>query len=144
VAVIRRFCHQLPGWVDDATRGCVEADLAKKGSQFRPEQLAGLADHVADCINPDGTHSDDDRARRRGVTLGKQEADGMSPLRGWLSPEARATLEAVLAKLAAPDMCNPTDDTPVVDGAPTEEAIDRDARSPAQRNHDALNAGCEK
>jgi hypothetical protein len=140
VAVIRRFCHQLPGWVDEATRGCAEADLARKGSQFRPEQLAGMAERIADCLNPDGTYSDDDRARRRGLTLGKQEADGMSALRGWLTPEARASLEAVLAKLAAPGMCNPLDQTAVVDGAATRQEVDRDSRSPAQRNHDALTA----
>jgi uncharacterized protein DUF222 len=138
VAVIRRFYHQLPGWVDVKTRGDVEARLAKKGSQFRPEQLARLADHISDCLNPDGNYTDDDRARRRGVTLGKQEADGMSALRGWLTPEARATLEAVLAKLAAPGMGNPDDDAPCVDGGPSQEAIDGDARSQAQRNHDAL------
>jgi hypothetical protein len=114
--------------------------LANQGTQFRPEQLAGLADTLADCLNPDGTYTDDDRARRRGLTLGNQEADGMSALRGWLTPEARATLEAVLAKLAAPGMCNPTDDTPTVDGPPTQQAIDKDTRSPAQRNHDGLNA----
>ena len=62
----------------------------------------------------------------------------MSELRGWLTPEARATLEAVWAKLAAPGMCNPDDDTPCIDGAPSQEAIDRDARSPGQRHHDAL------
>jgi hypothetical protein len=140
VAVIRRFCHQLPGWVDAATRESAETQLAKAGSQFRPEQLAGLADRLADCLNPDGTYTDEDRARRRGLTLGKQEADGMSALRGWVTPEARATLEAVLAKLAAPGMCNPNDDVPCVDGAPTEQAIERDARSAAQRQHDGLNA----
>ena len=37
-------------------------------------------------------------------------------------------------------MCNPDDDTPCVDGAPTQEALDADARSASQRNHDALNA----
>src|SRR5580693_1449240 len=121
-------------------RGCAEADLARKGSQFRPEQLAGMAERIADCLNPDGTYSDDDRARRRGLTLGKQEADGMSALRGWLTPEARASLEAVLAKLAAPGMCNPLDQTAVVDGAATQQEVDRDSRSPAQRNHDALTA----
>ncbi|MCV7342405.1 DUF222 domain-containing protein [Mycobacterium haemophilum DSM 44634] len=98
VAVIRKFCHELPGWVDTATREHAETDLAKKGTQFRPEQLAGLADKLADCLNPDGTYSDTDRARRRGLTLGNQQADGMTALRGWLTPEARATLEAVLAK----------------------------------------------
>jgi hypothetical protein len=113
VAVIRRFTHQLPGWVDATTRDDAEARLANDGSQFRPEQLAGLADHIADCLNPDGTFTAVDRARRRGLTLGNQHADGMSQLRGWLTPEARATVEAVLAKLAAPGMANPTDDTPV-------------------------------
>jgi hypothetical protein len=140
VAVIRRFCHQLPGWVDSQTREHAEAQLAKLGSQYRPEQLAKLADKLADCINPDGMFTDEDRARQRGLTLGKQEPDGMSPLRGWLTPEVRATFEAVLAKLAAPGMCNPNDDSPCVDGAPSQVAIDGDARSPAQRNHDGLNA----
>ncbi|MGB8390395.1 13E12 repeat family protein, partial [Mycobacterium sp.] len=138
VAVIRKFYHQLPGWVDLAAREHAEAHLAQLGSQFRPEQLAGLADGLADRLNPDGTFTDDDRARRRGLTLGKQQADGMSELHGWLTPEARATLEAVLAKLAAPGMCNPTDNTPCVDGAPTQDAIEGDIRSPAQRQHDAL------
>jgi Domain of unknown function (DUF222) len=35
---------------------------------------------------------------------------------------------------------NPDDDTAVVDGAAAQDAIDRDARSPAQRNHDGLHA----
>jgi hypothetical protein len=38
-------------------------------------------------------------------------------------------------------MCNPLDDTPCVDGAPTQDAIERDPRSAAQRQHDGLNAG---
>ncbi|OBG66633.1 HNH endonuclease signature motif containing protein [Mycobacterium sp. E3339] len=138
VGVIRRFFHQLPAAVDAPTRAAVEADLVRYGTQYRPEQLAGLAEHVADCLNPDGTYSDAERARRRGLTLGKQQADGMSELRGLLTPELRATLEAVLAKLAAPGMCNPLDDTPCVDGTPSQQAIDHDGRSAAQRNHDAL------
>jgi hypothetical protein len=139
VAVIRRFYHQLPGWVDHATREQVEARLAKEGIRFRPEQLAELAATLADCINPDGTYNDDDRARRRGLRLGNQQPDGMSQLHGWLTPEARATVEAVLAKLAAPGMCNPEVDTTCVDGPPTQEAIDNDTRSVSQRQHDALN-----
>ncbi len=130
VAVIRRFYHQLPGWIDVDTRAHAEAELARLATQYRPDQLAGLADRLADCLNPDGTFTDDDRAHRRGFTLGKQQADGMSALQGWLTPEARATLEAVLAKLAAPGMCNPYDETPCVDGAPSQQAIDHDARSP--------------
>ena len=140
VAVIRRFYHQLPGWIDAATREHAEAHLAKLGTQYRPEQLAGLADRLADCLNPDGSYNDNDRARRRGLTLSQQDADGMSALRGMISPELRATLEAVLAKLAAPGMGNPADDTACVDGAPSQDTIEQDTRSPAQRNHDGLNA----
>ncbi|MEE2853571.1 MAG: HNH endonuclease signature motif containing protein [Actinomycetota bacterium] len=138
VAVIRTFYHQLPGWVDFAAREQAEAQLAEFGTRFCPEQLAALARGLADVLNPDGTFTDEDRARRRGLTLGNQQTDGMSALRGWLTPEARATFEAVLAKLAAPGMCNPLDDTPCVDGAPTQEAIEHDPRSAAQRNHDGL------
>jgi hypothetical protein len=141
VAVIRKFYHQLPGWIDAATREQAEAKLAVEGTRYRPEQLGKLADILADCLNPDGNYSDEDRARQRGLTLGNQQADGMSQVRGWLTPEARATFEAVLAKLAAPGMCNPLDDTPCVDAAPTQEAIEHDPRSASQRNHDGLNAG---
>jgi hypothetical protein len=51
---------------------------------------------------PDGTYNDEDRARRRGLTLGNQQADGMSELHGHITPELRATIEAASAKLAAP------------------------------------------
>ncbi len=99
-----------------------------------------MADKLADCLNPDSTFSDDDRAHRCGLTLRKQQPDGMSALSGWLTPELRATLEAVLAKLAAPGMCNPVDKQPTTDGAPSQDAIDRDVSSPAQRQHDVLTA----
>ncbi|BBZ52467.1 HNH endonuclease [Mycobacterium heidelbergense] len=140
VRVIRQFFDELPGGVDPGTREKAEAHLAQLATQHRPDQLATLAYRLAGYLNPDGTYTDNDRARRRELTLGKQGLDGMSALRGWLTPEARATLEAVLAKTAAPGICNPEDDTPVVDGPPGEDAAQRDTRSPAQRNHDGLNA----
>ena len=141
VKVIRTFLKELPGWVDVGTRERAEADLARLGSQHRPEKLRGLAATMTDCLNPDGNYTDDDRARRRGLVLGNQHDDGMSELRGLISPELRATLEAVWAKLAAPGMCHPFDDTACVDGAPSQEAIDGDARGGAQRHHDGLLAG---
>jgi hypothetical protein len=139
-AVIRGFWHRLPDFVDVETRVQAEAQLARLGSQHRPDELAKLADKLTDCVDPDGNFSDDDRARRRGITIGKQGWDGMSPITGYLTPEARATIDAVFAKLAAPGMCNPADETACVEGSPSEHAIERDTRSAAQRNHDALNA----
>jgi hypothetical protein len=140
IAVIRGFYRRLPGWIDQPTRDRVEADLADHATHYRPEELNGLARTLQDCLNPDGTFTDEDRARQRGLTLGNQQVDGMSALRGLITPELRATLEAVVAKLGAPGMCNPLDDVPCVDGAPSQAAIDGDPRSASQRTHDAVNA----
>ncbi|ORB82749.1 hypothetical protein B1987_01570 [Mycobacterium kansasii] len=105
--VIRDFFRHLPVEVDVEIREKAEAHLARLATRFGPDQLAKLAQRLMDCLNLDGTFTDKDRARRRGLTLGKQGLDGMSCLSGWLAPEARATSEAVLAKLAAAGMCNP-------------------------------------
>ncbi len=138
VAVIRGFWHRLPDFVDIETRAKAEAQLARLGAEHRPDELAKLADKLTDCLNPDGDFTDVDRARRRGITIGKQDIDGMSPISGYLTPEARATIDAVFAKLAAPGMCNPDDVEPCVSGTPSQAAIQGDTRSAAQRNHDAL------
>jgi Domain of unknown function (DUF222) len=140
VRVIRRFVDELPCSVDIETREKAEAHLAVMATRHHPDDLTKLAERLAAYLNPDGTYTDEDRANRRGLILGKQDIDGMSRLTGWLTPEARATIEAVLAKTASPGLCNPDDDTPVVDGPPDEDTARRDTRSPAQRNHDGLNA----
>ena len=138
VAVIRGFFHRLPEFVDVETRAKAEAQLARLSLEHRPDELARLADKLTDCLNPDGDFTDADRARRRGLSIGRQDIDGMSPVSGWLNPEARATIDAVFAKLAAPGMCNSADDEPCVSGTPSQAAIQGDTRTAAQRNHDAL------
>ncbi|MEO8814787.1 MAG: HNH endonuclease signature motif containing protein [Mycobacterium sp.] len=140
VQVIRGFFHHLPVDVDIETREKAEAHLVGLAGQYRPDQLAKLADRLADCLNPDGNFTDVDRAQRQTLIMGRQGPDGMSPIKGWLTPDARATLDAVFARWAAPAMCNPNDETPCVDGTPTRAAIDGDHRSAGQRNHDALTA----
>jgi hypothetical protein len=140
VAVIRGFWHRLPNDVDVETRQKAEAQLVRLGGAHRPDELSKLADKLTDCLNPDGTFTDDDRAARRGIVIGKQDIDGMSPIRGYLTPEARAGWDAVLAKLAAPGMCNPADLMPCISGTPSQAAIENDTRSGGQRNHDALAA----
>jgi hypothetical protein len=140
VAVIRSFWHGLPNVVDVETRQKAEAQLARLGTAHRPDELSKLADKLTDCLNPDGIYTDDDRAARRGITIGKQDVDGMSPISGYLTPEARAGWDAVLTKLAAPGMCNPADLSPCVSGTRSQAAIDNDTRSAGQRNHDALTA----
>ncbi len=141
VAVIRGFWHRLPEFVDIETAPESRGTTGPAGrSSIVPTNSAKLADKLTDCLNPDGDFSDHDRARRRGLTIGKQDIDGMSPITGYLTPEARATLDAVFAKLAAPGMCNSADEAPCVSGTPSQAAIGHDTRSGAQRNHDALTA----
>src|SRR5271155_29762 len=138
ITVIPGFFHRLPEAIDPDTRQHAQAHLARLGIEHRPDELARLADTLTDCLHPDGDFTEHGRARRRGITLGRQDSDGMSPITGYLTPEARATLDAVLAKLAAPGMCNPADAEPYVRGTPSQAAIQGDTRSTGQRHHDAL------
>jgi hypothetical protein len=140
VRIIRRFFADLPGAVDFETRQACEVDLARIASEHTPHALRKVADRLMALVHPDGDFSDVDRARRRHLIVGKQDADGMSKISGLLDPEARATLDAVLTKWAAPGMCNRDDESPCVNGSPTQVQIQNDQRSAAQRNHDALTA----
>ena len=141
VRTIEKFFNELPSRIDAQTRDQAEADLARIATGLGPTQFRAAADRLALLLNQDGELPDEaDRARRRYLIIDKQDVDGMSRLHGLLDPEARATLDAVLAKLAAPGMCNPDDEAPCVDGEPTDAAVQGDARSPGQRNHDALKA----
>jgi hypothetical protein len=138
---IQRFFRDLPGHVAPAEVEQAEAFLAEKAVLLRPDQLDKLAGQLALVLNPDGSFSDGDRARKRGFTwCGGQGPDGMSVARLVATPELRAMLEAWAAAFAAPGMCNPDDQTPTVTGEPAAETVDRDARSQAQRQHDALAA----
>ncbi|BBY35162.1 hypothetical protein MMIN_32230 [Mycolicibacter minnesotensis] len=87
--------------------------------------VTALGYAIADVLNPDGNFTDEDRARRRNLVLGRQGHDGMSRLTGCIDPEARAYLEAVIAAVR-PGHRQPDD------------SADRDTRSSGQRCHDAL------
>ena len=93
----RRWPASRPGWV--------------------PRSCARPADRLRALLDQDGAAPNDaERARRRHLIVGRQGIDGTSEIRGLLDPEARATLDAVLAKWAAPGMGNPDDPSPCVDG----------------------------
>jgi hypothetical protein len=141
VQIIEKFFDKLLHRIDSQTRELAEEDLARIATGLGPTNFRAAADRLALLLNQDGDLPDDaDRARRRYFTIEKQDVDGMSRCHGLLDPEARATLDAVLAKRGAPGMCNPDDETPCVDGEPTEDAVRADTRTAGQRNHDALKA----
>jgi hypothetical protein len=141
VRTIEKFFDELPSRIDAQTRDQAEADLARIAKGLGPTQFRAAADRLALLLNQDGDLPDEaERARRRYLTIDKQGVDGLSRIHGLLDPEARATIDAVFAKLAAPGMCTPEDESPCVDGQPSQQTVRSDIRSQGQRNHDALKA----
>ena len=136
---IREAMDRIPGFVDTATRGVIEADWVHVATGVGPKELKDYAERAIFMLDQDGPEPDDtERARRRGVSRGAQSRDKMTAITGHLTPEAWAIYEAIFAKWAAPGMCNPDDENPCVSGTPTQAQIDNDHRSLAQRQHDAL------
>ena len=126
--VIQKFFRELPEHVPPSEVEKAERSLTEHAQNLRPDQLEKVAQRLATHLNPDGTFSDEDRARKRGfVWCGAQRADGMSVGKLTATPELRAMFDALFAKLAAPGMCNPDGDD-----------AERDLRGHGQRQHDAL------
>src|ERR1700741_335680 len=130
---IRAVCRAvdvLPARISPIEVTTVERKLVEQATKVDAGIVVKLGQRIADYLNPDGLFSDEDRARRRGLYLGPQGADGMSRLSGLLDPEARAYFEAVEAAVR-PGRHPPHSAEP--------EQSDR--RTPAQRCHDALKLG---
>lgn len=136
---LEKFFDRCPGWVDTAQRERFEEKLVAVATRETPESLRQTVNEALYLLNQDGEQPIDTTCqRKRGFTIHPQDRDGVSKMTGYLTPEARATWEPILAKNAAPGMCNPEDDNPCLGGVPSEEAVQSDTRTPAQRNHDAF------
>ena len=147
VTAIAAVMRKVPPAVDQDEIAVAEKILADAACATTPEDVTKIGAHLLAHLNPDGNVLDErERKRRRGVRIGKQGTDLLSPISGLLDPEVRALLEPVLAKLARPGMNNPDDpespsgdvDSPALDRDALGKAAARDTRTPAQRNHDGL------
>ncbi|MFF2551342.1 DUF222 domain-containing protein [Nocardia sp. NPDC058058] len=147
VDAVRRIVHvmdRLPGSTAIELRDRAEASLTEYATTGWPDDIRPLGEALLVRVDPDGRlNTDADRQRKRGVTLGTERVDGMTPLCGEITPELRALVDPLLAKYARPGMCNPEDpESPntagPVDRDALEAAAKRDTRTAAQRNHDAL------
>ena len=88
VKVIRDFLANLPDAIDYQTREESEKDLGRLAAEVGPTELRAAAGRLAYVLDQDGpAPTDAERARRRFFTIGKQQADGMSPVSGLLDPE---------------------------------------------------------
>lgn len=143
VAVIAKFHKKLPAHVDSATRAEADRHLAEVAAGLDPENLDAAAAMLLVMIDPDGVPpSEAEIARKCGITVGKQRADGTASISGTLSPEALAIWQAIFAKEAAPGANLPGEHPDVeadrCEEPPPDPAPRRDPRTQAQRNHDAF------
>jgi hypothetical protein len=120
----------MPGSVGPVQRGGWEALLAGQARTLDPDQLDVACKHVLAGIDDDRDEDakEHERQRRRGLSIGRQGVDGMTPVKGLLTPMAAGLLRSALNPLAAPQ--------------PTKDAAD--LRTAAQRNHDALEELCRR
>ncbi|MCV7320743.1 13E12 repeat family protein, partial [Mycolicibacterium confluentis] len=112
VKSIREFFKALPDHVDLSARVAAESLAAGHASTLGVPDFRAALNRMLLWLDPDGSFNDADIQRRRGITFGKQGADGLIRVSGHLTPEAWAVWEPVMAKNAAPGMCNPDDEAP--------------------------------
>jgi hypothetical protein len=133
VEKITEALNKLPGWADETTRTTAERDLAQLGAGLRPADVREAGKHLGALVDPDGDEPNDDlQQRQRTLHVGRQQADGMTRISGYVDPETRALLDVVNAKEAAPGANLPAGD------AEASEALGKDVRTLGQRQHDAF------
>lgn len=93
------------GFLADQARGLRDADAgpdAPRGPKPTPAELHILAHALVAWLDPDGAEPKDQNAQhRRGVTIGRLK-NGLRSIRGWLSPEVAAQLEAIFDAINNP------------------------------------------
>ncbi len=122
VAAMRRI-DTIPE-LDASLREQAEQTLVGQAGVLGPADLKAVGEHVDEVLLPDGRGPDVAITEaRRALRVGRQRHDGTYAITGYVSPQTKARLDAVLSPLAAP--------RPARDGR-------RDERSADQRRHDAL------
>ncbi|MCZ8381165.1 DUF222 domain-containing protein [Mycobacterium sp. CPCC 205372] len=138
VEVIRKCLKKVPGWVDATTRADAERDLAGWAQRMPPQDLEVAADYLLNAIDPDGAEPDhDEQQHRRYLVIGKQQPNGMTPIKGDLDPETAALLDVIIAKYGPPGQ-NLPEDPGAGETVPREVFGIADPRTRQQRHHDAL------
>ncbi len=101
--IIGQILGKIPAAVPAEVVAHAEKSLAGYAATMSPEALVTVGHRLLAHLNPDGNLTDAaDRARRRGLNLGRQGVNLMSGISGTLTPSCRAKLDALFAKLAAP------------------------------------------
>lgn len=95
----------------------LERDLVAAATGISPRTLREVATYALYNLNQNGD-SPDVAAHKRGITLGRQDADGLIRVTGWVDPELGAYLKTVNQVWGAPGVNNPADTDPVNNPTP--------------------------
>ncbi|PKZ66685.1 HNH endonuclease [Gordonia terrae] len=139
--------EQIPHATGHDVKTAAERQMTEIAGVHTPAEITQLGARLLAHLDPDGTLTDDsDRKRRRNLWVNRQRADGTAKMTATLTPDLTARVTMLLAVWAKPGMNNPNDpDSPAgsaedADPDVLAAAAERDDRTPAQINHDALNA----
>ncbi|MBP2450945.1 HNH endonuclease signature motif containing protein [Mycolicibacterium lutetiense] len=152
ITIIGDTLGKAEKYVNTAELAQIESDLVAAATRDTPETLKAAADKLLYLLNQDGD-SPDVAAHLRGLRIGKQDADGLVHVQGWLDPETASYLTTVTDVWGAPGINNPSDPEPMHNpspnplddpaDAPEATAPEADVAAPQAPDSDATDAPAE-
>lgn len=138
VAELDRALDALPGPSQKEITGVVDQQLVPALCQDGPAHIRQIRPWLLSLVGKDEPYTPLDHQRLRSFVVGQQQYDGMTPVRGLLTPEAAAALQGLMADYAkAGDLVDAEGELVGADGGCDPE---KDDRTPEQRQHDAFAA----
>ena len=127
VTVIAEAIRMAAKYVDAATCAELEEILVPVAEACTPETVHQTAVTALYLMNQDGPGPDIAR-HKRGISIGKQDAEGLTRITGWLDAELAAYLGTAMDAWARPGVNNPDDpDSPANPDVPPEAQADAEA-----------------
>lgn len=123
---IKRVLDNAPEGTPQESLCAVEEMLADLARVLAPDDLRKAGLKILQGLNAESEPTDVDRQRRRSLKVAPQQADLMSHLSGFITPELKALLDRLFADYAGPGDLLP------------EGEKESDSRTADQRRHDAL------
>lgn len=117
VQEIRKALTKAAKYTDPAACAELEGVLATAARGITPHTLREVATYALNTLNPDG----DGPAlseRKRGITFGRQDVDGMIRVSGHVDAELGAYLKTITQVWGAPGVNNPADAEPLNNPVP--------------------------
>lgn len=122
---IRKALSKAAKYADPAACAELERVLATAATGITPHTLREVATYALAALNPDGDGPDLPE-RKRGITFGRQDADGMIRVSGHVDAELGAYLKTITQVWGAPGVNNPADAEPMNNPVPNPLVDGRD------------------